>query len=51
MKYLVEANLPKVESKGFKSIFTNGTLITINDLWLNSWSIDPVTPVVRIVSA
>ena len=51
MSYLVEANLPKVDTKGFKSIFTNGTLLAINDLWLNSIVIDQSVPSARVISA
>jgi hypothetical protein len=51
MNYLVEANLPKVDTKGFKSIFTNGTLLAINDLWINSILIDQAAPSARVISA
>lgn len=50
-KYFAQANLPKVQVKGFKSIFSNGTLLTITDLWLCSYAVDMNAGYVKVISA
>ena len=51
MKYLTEAYLAKVDTKGFKSVFANGTLLAVNDLWLSSIVIDASVPSAKVISA
>lgn len=48
---LCEANLPKAETKGFDSEFSNGTLVAVNNLWVTSIVIDLSVPSAKVLSS